>query len=91
MTAENGAEGLEMATNLSPNLIISDLMMPKMNGIEMCKKIKTNILTSHIPVIILTAKTGLENEKEGLETGADEFVLKPFNTNLVNKCRIECF
>jgi YesN/AraC family two-component response regulator len=63
-------------------------MMPKMDGIEMCKKIKKNIHTSHIPVIILTAKSGLENEKEGLETGADEFVLKPFNIEIL-KLRIE--
>jgi len=62
--------------------------MPIMDGIEMCKKIKTDIQTSHIPVVILTAKSGLENEKEGLETGADEFVLKPFNIEIL-KLRIE--
>ena len=63
-------------------------MMPKMNGIEMCKKIKSDLSTSHIPVIILTAKAGIENEKEGLETGADEFVLKPFNVEIL-KLRVE--
>jgi len=88
LTASDGEEGLSLAREHMPNIIISDLMMPKMNGIEMCKEIKTNILTSHIPVVILTAKSGLENEKEGLETGADEFVLKPFNIEIL-KLRIE--
>jgi YesN/AraC family two-component response regulator len=86
--ASNGIEGLELTMKHNPNIIISDLMMPKMNGVEMCKKIKTDINTSHIPVIILTAKSGLENEKEGLETGADEFILKPFNIENL-KLRIE--
>jgi len=84
LSANNGEEGLKIANEHQPNLIISDLMMPIMNGIEMCKKIKTNIKTSHIPVIILTAKAGIENEKEGLETGADEFILKPFNIETLN-------
>ncbi|MWW23252.1 two-component regulator propeller domain-containing protein [Algibacter lectus] len=83
LTASNGEEGLKIALELAPDLIISDLMMPKMTGIEMCKKIKNNLTTSHIPVIILTAKAGIENEKEGLETGADEFVLKPFNMEVL--------
>ena len=83
LAANNGLEGLALATKTPPNIIISDLMMPKMNGIEMCKIIKTNIETSHIPVIILTARVGIENEKEGLETGADEYVLKPFNIEIL--------
>jgi len=88
LSATNGEDGLKLALEHSPDLIISDLMMPKMNGIEMCKKVKTDLKTSHIPVIILTAKAGIENEKEGLETGADEFVLKPFNTEVL-KLRVE--
>lgn len=88
LSAINGEEGLKLTLEHSPDLIISDLMMPKMNGIEMCKIIKTDLKTSHIPVIILTAKAGIENEKEGLETGADEFVLKPFNTEVL-KLRVE--
>ena len=84
LSANNGEEGLKITIEHQPSLVISDLMMPIMNGIEMCKKIKTNINTSHIPVIILTAKAGTENEKEGLETGADEFVLKPFNIEILN-------
>jgi signal transduction histidine kinase/ligand-binding sensor domain-containing protein/DNA-binding response OmpR family regulator len=83
LSAPNGEEGLRMALDMSPDLIISDLMMPRMTGIEMCKKIKSDLTTSHIPVIILTAKGGIENEKEGLETGADEFVLKPFNMEVL--------
>ena len=88
LSAINGEEGLKLALERLPDIIISDLMMPKMNGIEMCKKIKTDLSTSHIPVIILTAKAGIENEKEGLETGADEFVLKPFNVEVL-KLRVE--
>ena len=83
MTANNGLKGLELTKTKAPDIIISDLMMPKMSGIEMCKIIKTDINTSHIPVIILTAKTGIENEKEGLETGADEYVLKPFDIEIL--------
>ena len=88
LTANNGKEGLEQAIKNIPSIIISDLMMPEMNGIEMCKKLKTNINTSHIPILILTAKAGLENEKEGLETGADEFILKPFNIEVL-KLRLD--
>ncbi|XCF06359.1 two-component regulator propeller domain-containing protein [Tamlana crocina] len=83
INAKNGQEGLDLALKMSPDIIISDLMMPVMNGAEMCKIIKNDIKTSHIPVIILTAKLGLENEKEGLEAGADEFVLKPFNMEIL--------
>ncbi|WP_147676354.1 hybrid sensor histidine kinase/response regulator transcription factor [Algibacter pacificus] len=83
LSAKNGKEGLDIALDENPDLIVTDLMMSKMGGIEMCKIIKHDIKTSHIPVIILTAKSGLENEKEGLETGADEFVLKPFNIEVL--------
>jgi DNA-binding response OmpR family regulator len=83
LTANNGKEGLDLAIKNIPNIIISDLMMPVMNGIEMCKIIKTDVNISHIPVIILTAKSGIENEKEGLETGADEYLLKPFDLEIL--------
>lgn len=88
IAAKNGKEGLELALENTPDVIISDLMMPVMDGIEMCTQIKTDLKTSHIPVIILTAKAGLENEKEGLGTGADEFVLKPFNVETL-KLRVD--
>ena len=83
LTANNGKEGLELVIKNTPDIIISDLMMPVMDGIEMCKIIKTDVNTSHIPVIILTAKSGIENEKEGLETGADEYLLKPFDVDVL--------
>ena len=83
LTANNGKKGLEVAIKNIPNIIICDLMMPIMDGIEMCKILKTDVNTSHIPVIILTAKSGIENEKEGLETGADEYLLKPFDVEIL--------
>lgn len=77
----NGEEGLYEAIINPPDLIITDLMMPKMDGITLCEKLKTNVNTSHIPVIMLTAKAGIDNKIEGLETGADEYFTKPFNVN----------
>jgi len=79
--APDGNQGLQMARQLLPDLIITDLMMPKMDGIEFCEKIKTHINTSHIPVIMLTARAGVDNRVLGLETGADEYLTKPFNAN----------
>jgi DNA-binding response OmpR family regulator len=77
--AVNGAEGYEMATRLVPDLIISDVMMPVMDGIEFCRKIKEDVTTSHIPFVMLTAKSAIEDKITGLETGADEYIEKPFN------------
>jgi len=81
--AENGQKALDIANKNSIDLIISDVMMPVMDGIEFCAKIKTNILTSHIPVILLTAKTSEESQKSGYTTGADAYITKPFDTNLL--------
>ena len=79
ISASNGEEGLIKARKGAPDLILSDVMMPKMDGISFCSKIKTNVETSHIPVILLTARTAFIYKLEGLETGADDYVTKPFS------------
>lgn len=86
--AENGIEGLLKAESLSPHFIISDIMMPQMDGIEMLKLIRNNIATSHIPVILLSAKTAIESKLEGMEYGADDYLTKPFNVSFL-KARVK--
>ncbi len=78
--AVNGLEGIEKALKIIPDLIVSDLMMPIKNGIELCKTLKEDEKTSHVPIILLTAKSGDDHEIIGLNTGADDYITKPFNS-----------
>ncbi|MBN2519165.1 MAG: response regulator [Bacteroidales bacterium] len=77
--AEDGKKGIELARTEVPDLIVSDILMPECNGIELCKTIKTDIRTCHIPVVLLTAKSAINEQIEGIETGADAYITKPFN------------
>lgn len=83
LVAKNGVEGFKVAIESSPDIIITDVIMPEMNGFEFCNKIKSDIKTSHIPVLMLTAKTRIEDRIEGVGFGADAYMVKPFDMRLL--------
>jgi len=84
--ASNGMEGLEMILKIMPHLVISDIMMPVMDGIDLCTKIRENLAIAHIPVILLSAKTLPEQKAEGMNTGADLYISKPFDIEYFKSC-----
>jgi signal transduction histidine kinase/DNA-binding response OmpR family regulator len=83
MSASNGSDGLSLAQKHIPDIIVSDVMMPVMDGIEFCRAIKEDIRTSHIPVILLTAKDSIRDKEEGYESGADSYLTKPLSAKLL--------
>ena len=87
LEAEDGKHGLEVAREQVPDLIVSDVMMPVMNGLEFCQQVKNDVISSHIPVILLTARALDEHHIEGYESGADSYITKPFSPDLL-KARI---
>ena len=87
LEAEDGQRGLEVAREQVPDLIVSDVMMPVMNGLEFCQQVKNDIISSHIPVILLTARALDQHQIEGYQSGADAYITKPFSPELL-KARI---
>lgn len=81
----NGKEALALILQRTPDLIISDIMMPEMDGLTLCRKIRQNVTINHLPVILLTARTREEDNLEGLDTGADAYLMKPFSIELLKK------
>ena len=81
--AKNGREGIDKAKDIIPDLIVSDIMMPEADGYELCRVLKKEVKTSHIPIVLLTAKASEQSVIEGLETGADDYITKPFNTKIL--------
>lgn len=82
-TADDGVEGWEKISKLQPDVVLSDVMMPRMDGLELLEKIRNDAATSHIPVILLTAKTAVESQIAGLDYGADYYITKPFDTGFL--------
>lgn len=85
ITATNGVDALQQLEDQDVDIIISDVMMPEMDGLELCRRIKTNIETSHVPVVLLTAKSLTSDELEGLEAGADDYITKPFSMDILRQ------
>lgn len=87
LTAVNGKDALEQTQNAMPDIVLSDVLMPVMSGIELCKAIKSDMALCHIPVVLLTARTDEEANIEGLKIGADDYITKPFKTSLlISRC-----
>src|SRR5690606_29118903 len=82
LVAINGVEGLGIAKTALPDIILTDVIMPGMDGFEFCKHIKSDIRTSHIPLMMLTAKARIDDRLEGIGTGADAYMVKPFDMRL---------
>jgi signal transduction histidine kinase/DNA-binding response OmpR family regulator len=82
--AIDGIEGVRMAKEMNPDIILTDIQMPNMNGYELCDEIRQNFATSHIPIVMLTANNTIDNQIEGLSTGADAYVTKPFEIKLLD-------
>lgn len=85
LECENGKDALSQVLSKTPDLVISDVMMPEMDGLTLCRKIKQNVNINHIPVILLTAKTREEDNVEGLQQGADAYITKPFNIEILRQ------
>lgn len=83
VTANDGEEGYTIVLDQLPDIILCDVMMPKMDGYEFCRQVKGDIRTSHIPIILLTAKSSEENKYSGIEAGADDYISKPFNIDML--------
>ena len=86
LTATNGVEGLQLLDGNYVNLVVSDVVMPVMDGFELCKTIKSDLNYSHIPIILLTAKTNIQSKIEGMELGADAYIEKPFSVEYLQAC-----
>ena len=89
VTAVDGREGLEVTRDVMPDIIISDVLMPHLSGLELCKMIKEDLSICHIPVILLTAQTALNQELEGLKIGADDYITKPFNNEVLKMQQLD--
>lgn len=88
LVADSGEAALESIAKEMPDIVLTDVLMPGMSGIELCKKIKEKMGTCHIPVMLLTARTAIEHKLEGLQTGADDYITKPFDVNiLLSRCK----
>lgn len=81
--AKNGIDGLQISQNIVPDIIVTDIVMPGMNGLELCRKIRENITTSHIPIVVLSAKAAPEQQAEGLDAGANIYMVKPFHIQVL--------